>query len=451
MAVITGANGGSLVEIMAQALDDLKTEQNFLTSKLEKGNKLSVQMANNRGFRIALDYTRNFSVGYMDADGGNLAGTSRPNLDTMTATLQYLQFGQEISNLQVANSAPGMRVGPTAKAIAAKKLLQRRAEIEEYYFCRGNGLQTLAIQTGGTQSGITAGSTYTLTCSGAADGIGAYLLNGTAVTNGQRVRIYASDGTTFKHQGTITAKTSNTSVSYTVLAGSTVSVNTIVAGDLIYPQSDSTTPIVTALKGLPYLEKTSGAFFDKTLSTVPALQGVIDASTTTLSRTTMEALYRNSQARTGKKNPNQRCVTGLAQMSNYYVQNFTAWTPAQNVWGDGNRPGVDLGSSGTPNDYTFWGQPIDCYAFVHPANWWYLDYSNFYRLTLKDAGPMLLPAGQYVQKVSGGEYANAMQSWDDDYIEFLTDKPFANAGFTALTFSSLPGLLVNTTYTGNGV
>ena len=54
-----------------------------------------------------------------------------------------------------------------------------------------------------------------------------------------------------------------------------------------------------------------------------------------------------------------------------------------------------------------------------------------------------------MQKVSGGEYANAQQQWDDDYIEFLTDRPHLNAGFTALSFTGLPGLLVNSNYTGS--
>jgi len=60
-----------------------------------------------------------------------------------------------------------------------------------------------------------------------------------------------------------------------------------------------------------------------------------------------------------------------------------------------------------------------------------------------------VPAGQYVQKIASGEYANAMQSWDDDYLEYLSDQPFKNAGFTALSFANLPGQLVNSPYLGS--
>lgn len=435
MSIITGINNGSLKEIMDNNLIDLKAQANYLTSKLSNGSQLNVQMANNRGFRIALDYTRNSSLGYMDPAGGNLTATDQPALDNMTANLQYVQFGQEITNLQLANSAQGMHVGPTAKALAARKLLQRRAEMEEYYFCRGNGYQQIGLIT--TSVATTVDVEGVMTLSGAGDGLGAYTLG-----VGQRVRVYSSVYA-FKSSGVITSKTSNTVVGYTPTA---ITTTGLLSTDILFPESDSTTPTTAGIKGLPYMLKTSGAFYNKTLSAVPALQAVIDSTTTTFTRTSMEALYRNSKTRAGR-NPNQRCVTGDAQMSNYYAQFYAQNTAQVHVVGD-NRPGIDVGAAGNPNDYTFWGQPIDSYSFVHPANWWMLDYSTFSRLTLKQAGAMLTPAGQFVQKVSGGVYANAQQSWQDDYLEFLTDQPFKNAGFTNLAFTGLPGLLKDSAYTG---
>lgn len=446
MAVITGVNNGSLKEIMDQSLVDLKAEAKYLTSKLGNGSNLNMIMANNRGFRIALDYTRNNSIGYMDPAGGNLTTTLAPALDNMTANLQYIQFGQEITNLQIANSAAGMHVGPTAKALAARKLLQRRAEMEEFYFCRGNGFADLGVTTTGQALTVmsTNGTGVVLTMGGTTDGLGAYLLG-----VGQVIRIYDSSRTTLKAIATITAKTSNTSVTVTTTYVDNSGVTAMAVGDLILPQGDATTPanFKVGIKGLPYLVKATGPYFDKTLSSTTALQGIIDSTTTTFTRTAMEALYRNSQTRVGK-NPNQRNVCSLAQLSNYYVQFYAQNTAQVHVVG-GERPRVDLGAAGGMDDYTFWGQPIDAYPFIHPQNWWMLDYSTFSRLTLKQAGAMLVPAGQYVQKISGGVYANAQQSWDDDYLEYLSDQPFKNAGFTALSFSNLPGQLVNSPYTGS--
>lgn len=437
MATITANNNGSLKEIMSQALVDLKAKQRYLTSKLRDGSKLNVLMANNRGFRIAVDYTRNNTIGYMNSDGGNLTGTHSPALDNMTANLQYIQFGQEISGLQLANSAGGAHVGPGAKALAARKMLERRAEMEEYYFCRGDGYQTIGDITGAVAT--TVGVEATVALSGSRDGLGAYLLG-----VNQKVRVYSS-AYAYKHKGTITTKTSNSSVGYTP---SQITTTGIVDGDLVFPDSDSTSPTTTGVKGVPYLVKNSGAYFDKTLSSTPAFKAVIDSSTNTFTRTTMEALYRNSQVRAGQKNPNQRAVCSLAQLSNYYVQ-FYAMNSAQVHIMGSPRPTIDVGAAGSMDDYTFWGQPIDAYAFIHPKNWWMLDYSTFSRLTLKEAGAMLTPAGQFVQKISSGEYANAQQSWDDDYLEYLSDEPHKNAGFTALTFSGLPGLLVSSPYTGS--
>lgn len=436
MAVITGINNGSLKEIMDESLMDLKAAQDYLTAKLNNGSALNVVMANNRGFRIALDYTRNVSVGYMNPAGGNLVQTDAPTLDNMTANLQYVQFGQEITNLQLANSAQGMHVGPTAKAIAAKKLLMRRAEMEEYYFCAGTttGKQTIAIPT--TNVATTINTPGVLTCAGTADGLGGYLLG-----VGQYVRFYNSSYV-FKHSGYITGKTSNTVLEYTP---DVITTTGILTSDFILPQSDSTTPTTNGIKSLRYFLNATGTMYDKT--NISALAAVIDSTTTTFTRTSMEALYRNSKVRAGK-NPNQRNVCGEAQLSNYYVQFYAQNTAQVHITGN-QRPGIDVGGDGMLGEYTFWGQAIDSYAHVHPANWWMLDYSTLTRMTLKDAGAMLVPAGQFVQKVAGGVYANAQQSWDDDYIENLSDQPFKNAGFVSLSFSGLPGLLVNSAFTGS--
>lgn len=437
MAVITGAHNGSLKEIMDQSLQDLKTEANHLTSKLGDGSGIQMVTANNRGFRWAFDATRNVSVGYMNPAGGNLAHTDAPPLDNITANLQYLQWGQEITNLQIANSTAGMHVGPTAKALAATKLLQRRAEIEEYYFCSGttDGKQTIAIPTTGVATTInTAG---VLTCAGTADGLGGYLLG-----VGQYVRFYNSSYV-FKHSGYITGKTSNTVLEYTP---DVITTTGILTTDFILPQSDSVAPTTAGVKGLRYLLNATGTMFNQ--ANVSALAaGAIDSTTTTFTRTSMEALFRNSKVRAGK-NPKQVNVCSEAQLSNYYVQFYAQNTSQVNIFG-GQRPGIDVGGDGMLGEYTFWGQKIDSYPFIHPANWWMLDYSSFARMTLKQAGAMLVPAGEFVQKISGGEYANAQQSWDDDYLENICEMPFKNAGFTALAFAGLPGQLVNSSYTGS--
>ncbi len=369
--MITGINNGSLKELMAAELVNLKVQHEYLTSKLNGGSAMTVLVANNRGFRFALDYTRNNSIGYMDPAGGNLTQTMQPALDNMTANLQYMQYGQEISNLQLANSRSGVHVGPSDKALQATKILEREAEMEEFYFCRGNGDQHMADVTA-TATPPVVGVQTTVTCAGTRDGLGTYLLG-----VGQKVRIYTS-GLVYKSEGAITAKTSNTTFGYTPTV---VTTNTIVDTDLVLPESDATTPTTAGVKGLPYLIKASGSYFDKSLSTVTALKGVIDSSTTTFTRTTLEALYRNSQLRCGKR-IRQRAVTSFAQMSNYYVQFYAQNTAQVHVVGN-SRPNIDTGGANTPDDYTFWGQPIDAYAFIHPAHWWNLDYSTFCRLTLK--------------------------------------------------------------------
>jgi hypothetical protein len=412
---ITGANNGSLREIMSNTLENLRNagENNYLTSKIK--GKVKVVDANKRGFVIALDFSTNPSGGYMDPAGGNLVSTYKPQLDQLTANYQYVQFGQEIDNENLANSKSDLHVGASAKALANVKMLNRRLEFEEWYFCRGDGSQVIAD--------ITAGSAAsTITCSGSRDGAGAFM-----VRVGQKIRIYDVTLTTLKGTRTVLTKPSNQQF--------TVDSNiTVVDTDVVLPEGDATLPTTTGIKGLPYLVKNSGSYFNKSLSAIPDLQAIVDSSTTTFTRTTMEYLHRRHNSIRNGGTAKTRAVTSPAQMSNYFTQFYAQGGATVNITANGNQ-NIDLGAA---MDYTFWGQRIEEYKMIHPKHWFNLDFSSFVRLTLKEAGAMLVPAGDYVQKISGGAYANAMQRWDDDYLEYLSPNPAKNSAFTALTFAGLP-------------
>lgn len=429
---ITANNNGSLREIMASSLADLKAKENFLTSKIKGGDKLRVMQANNRGVVIALDYSTNGSMAFNNPDGGGLATPANPALDRMTANLQYIQFGQEISNLQLANSMSGARVGPAAKALAARKMLERRAEAEEWFFCRGDGTQQIADITGSVTAVLN--TEVAVATSGSRDGAGSYLLR-----LGQRVRVY-TNALVFKSSGYVSAKTVNTGFGYTA---TTITTANIVDTDIVLPEADASL-YTTGIKGLPYLVKASGNYFDKALSSVSALKAVIDGSTTTFTRATLEALAEQHIIRAGE-DTETKAIMSYAQRANYYQQFYASYTPQVHVVGD-TRPGIDMGAKKLFS-YTFWGQPIEAYKFIHPKYWFNLTLSSFARLTLKEAGAMLTPGGDFIQKISSGAYANAQQQWDDDYLEYLSDAPHQNSAMTALTFSGLP-LLVNNPFVG---
>ncbi|HXG86111.1 MAG TPA: hypothetical protein VNI84_18975 [Pyrinomonadaceae bacterium] len=429
---ITGQNNGSLREIMDNTLQDLRNaeENNYLTAKV-KGT-VKVVDANKRGFVVALDYSTNASGGYMNPAGGNLVTTNKPELDRMTANYQYVQFGQEIDNENLANSKAGHHVGASAKAMATAKEMNRRLEFEEWYFCRGDGSQVLADITAAVV--IAAGATGVIACSGARDGAGAWM-----VRVGQVVRVYDVTLATLKTVGTVVAKTSNQSFSLLC-----VSAVNIVDTDVILPQGDANAPTTTGIKGLPYLVKASGPYFDKTLSNVPALQAIVDSATGTITRTSMEQLYRRHNSIRNNKSGKTTAVVSPARMSDYFTQ-FYAQNAAQVHVVGGERPNVDNGAAN--REYTHFGQPIDEYKFLHPKFWYNLDFKSFCRLTLKEAGAMLTPGGDYVQKIQGGNYANAQQKWSDDFLEYLSVNPAKNSAFTALGFAGLP-LLANDPFVG---
>lgn len=433
---ITGSNNGSLREIMDDTLQNLRNlnENNYLSAKVASGRgaKLRVLDANKRGFVIALDYSTNPTGGFMSATTsgatGNLVTNYSPSLDRMTANYQYVQFGHMVDNENVANSKPGMHVGASAKALAAKKELDRRMEFEEWFFCRGDGSQVIGDITSGVS--IAAAATGTLTLAGTRDGAGAWMLR-----VGQRIRIYDVTLATLRSYATVTAKVSNTAV--TIRPDSNLTAgNAVVDTDVVLPESDTTAPTTTGIKGIPYIVKSSGSYFDKSLSSVPALQAIIDSSTTTFTRTTMEYLYRRYKSIRNNGSVNSRACTSPAQVSNYFTQFYAQNTAQVNVIGS-ERPGIDLGAQDMDN-YTFWGQKIEEYKLYHPKRWDNLDFSSFVRLTLKEAGAMLMPAGDYIQKISSGAYINAMERYSDDYLEYLSPNPAKNSGFTAITFSGLP-------------
>lgn len=431
MAIVTAGNNGSLYELMDKTRHDIKAALNLLTAHVQSGDRIVHKNANNRGFRISFDATRLNSFATPDPSGA-MATPDNPELNNFTANLQYLQVGKEVGNLQLANSPAWAQAGPSAVETTMVKAQARFAEMEEWYFCRGDGTSQMGVVTG--TAATTLNTPGTVALAGTGDGAGSYVLG-----PGQYIRVYDSS-LAFKHSGYIAAKTSNTSISY---VPTLITTTGVVAGDLILPQGVGT----AGMKGLPYLVKPSGAYFNRTIADNPGLAGVIDSSTTTMSRTTLEALYRNSKVRAGRI-PKQINVVSEAQLSNYYAQFYAQNTAQVHVVGN-QLPGIDLGGANSPDDYTFWRKPIYSFSYVHPKNWWMLDMSSFYRLRLKDRGPTMTPAGSWIQKIASGEYYNAQQAWDDDFVEYCSPNPARNAGMTNLSFSSLPGLLVNSTYTGS--
>jgi hypothetical protein len=393
--------------------------QDYLT-KYVKG-KVKVETANKRGFVVVLDYKENASFGYMNPDGGTLATTHKPDYDRITCNYQYVQVGSELTNETMANSANGRPVGADAKAVAMEKAAQRMLDMEEFYFCQGDGNQTLARVTAGTTAGTT------VICAGTADGFGAYFIK-----VGQKIRIYDSTLATLKYERTVTAKTTNGAFA----VNSNV---TIIAGDLILPESDATAPTTTGIKGLPYIMAASGAYFDKNKTNTPALKPIVDTNSAANSRTKLEQLNTRHRIRNGKR-MDTVCVTSPTQISKYFDL-FISGAVVHYV-GD-KRPSADLGL----NDWemTWFGQPIRDFKCL-PANAWYqLTLGSLSRVSLGEGGKMITPAGDYVQKVDGDGYKNAQTRWDDAYLEYFSANPAMNSGLTNLTFSSLP-LLVEDTY-----
>lgn len=412
-------SGAKMREMLRNTVEILKNDSphDYLT-KYVKG-KAEVETANKRGFVVILDFKDQASFMYGDPNGGSLATPYKPDYTRITCNYQYIQVGSELTNETLANSENGRPVGAHAKAVAMEKAAQRMIEMEEFYFCQGDGTQTIAR--------ITAGSSgTTITTAGTADGFGAYF-----VKLGQVVRIYDSTLVTLKGTRTVTAKTANT--------GFTVnSAITVVNGDLVLPEGDATTPTTTGIKGLPYIMLASGAYFDQNKTNTSALKPIVDTVSAALSRTKLENNDRRHRFRTGRRRDTVS-VTSPTQMSQYFslfLTNATAHYVGQ------KRPAGDLGLDTW--EMTWFGKPIRDFKALPATAWYNLTLSSLCRVEMGEVGKMITPAGDYVQKVGTDGYLNAMTRWDDAYVEYFSPNPALNAGLTNLTFTSLPLLVEDT-------
>lgn len=416
------SNTAKLRELLRGTVENLKNNspQDYMT-KYVKG-KAKVETANKRGFVTALDFEENGSFSYADPNGGSLATPHKPTFDRITCNYQYIMVGSEVTNESMAQSAAGNSiVGADAKATAMQKAAQRLLDMEEFYFCQGDGTQVLARVTANTTAGTT------INCSGAADGFGTYFLK-----KGQVIRIYDATLATLKHTVTIVGKTTNSAV--------TVNQNvTIVAGDVILPEGDVSAPTTVGIKGLPYIVGTAtGAYFDKSKTTNPNLAPIVDANAGALSRTKLEQLDVRHRIRNGMRMDTVD-VTSPTQMSQYFSL-FINGAVVHYV-GD-KRPAADLGLDAW--EMTWFGKPIRDFRFLPSDSWFKLSLNSLCRVSIGTVGKMLAQPTDYMMKIAGGAYVNAQQRWDDDYVEYFSANPAQNAALRNLTTSGLP-LLVNDT------
>lgn len=411
------SNTAKLRELLDGTVVMLKNNspQDYLTKHVK--GKSQVETANKRGFITILDYEENASFGYVNPNGGSLVTTDKPTYDRITCNYQYIQVGSEMTNETMANSANGSIVGASAQAAKIQKAAQRMVDMEEYYFCQGDGTQVL-----GRITGVNTGAVIPL--AGTADGFGAYFLK-----KRQVIRIYDSTLTVLKGIRTITDKTSNAAITVD-------SVLAVVAGDLVLPQGDATTPTTTGIKGVPYIAGTdSGAYFDKSKTTNPNLAPIVDSTAGALSRTKLENIDQRHRIRNGRRMDTVD-VTSPAQMSQYFtlmLTNATAHYVGQ------QRPAGDLGLDSW--DYTWYGKRIREFRCMPTGSWFKLSLSDLCRVSLGDVGKMLTPAGNPVQKIESGAYVNAQQNWDDAYVEYFSANPAQHAALTNLTITSLPSLV----------
>lgn len=404
-----------LQELMRKRLERLQGDPEKLTSLVKTSTQ--VEEVNERGFRVPLDYDRNASISSANTAGGVFASTDTTSADHLTINYQYFQVGARVDYKSILNSSKGSIVNATKEAM--KKQSEAIADWLEFFLCQGDGTQTIAT--------VTAGSAGTsIACSGATDGIGAYF-----VRKRQVIRVYDSTLVTLKGTRTVTGKTSN--------AGFDVNTAiTVVAGDKILIDSDPDAPTTAGLKGLPYIIKKAGGYFDKNMSTLPALRSVVDTTAAALSAVKLHRNWQRQKLRGGKRTlASCLLVTSPTQEGAYYdiIKPEGANFRERLVYSGKDRPSGDVGLAA--DMYTWFGAPVRVFNFILPNAWYYLNPQYLQKTEIKPAGNIEgMPATDWMQALDpSGRYRMAVDRWQDVGCEFFSPAPHQHGGLTALAIA----------------
>lgn len=414
----TYSPNSTLEEIVVQDVETLLADPERITTYLNRGAE--PKEVNSRGLRVPVDKDRNASIGEVNPRGGAFVKPDTTSYDHLTINWQMLQTGAEIPAESILNDGKHQLVNSVDAAM--EKKAAALADWIECFTAIGDGTPAIATITAVTTAGTT------VTCSGAADGWGAYF-----VRKRQMIRIYDATLTTLKYTIQVTDKTSNTA--FTVASNVTVAV-----GDKVCITGHTT----TGIKGLPYIAgRNSGVFFDKNMSSEPYLRPSVDSASAALSAQKMQRLWARMKQRLGKEAANVSITCQFAMESAYYDiirPEGSTYAARINYNYDGDkRPKGDVGLADM--NFTWFGRPLKGFAKHQPGQMYFVTKGKFHRTQIKPAGAIKgMPQGaDLLPKIDGdGNYNYAVQSFSDVGMDNYSPNPAMFGALTALDLTGLP-------------
>lgn len=378
------------------------------------------------GRQVVLETKANPSLSFGSLDNGDLATPNNPTLDNFLVTYQWLNCGFRESYGSILNNDKETVGDPQRRALksSAKQFVQWM----NYYLSDGDGTTRLA-----TASANYAGGTPTvMTCNGSTDSLGA-----TRIVDGQRGYIYDSTGTTQRTgtvgSGVLTVSShTKTAITFTSNAPSD-----FVSGDIFVPEGTNT----TGIKGLPYLVKDTGNYFNKSRSSVTQLQSqiiTVSGALTAALLLRLHALCAQASGDAIEDRPGTFCMA-YAQWYNYMGLITPVSYNFNGVSGEGSRPPADVGFKSTA--VTWFGAPMKCFLQINGNSIYRLQLDTFKMATLKKPGQLhpALPigGGEWAQQLSttAGNYAAGREKWMDFAGDAFTTMPFKQGALLSINMT----------------
>lgn len=385
---------------------------------------------NFRGRIVSLETIPNPSLAMGSLEGGDLATPSNETLENLTITYQWLNSGLEHSYGSILNANKNTVEDPLKRS--TKSAANQFYQWLNFYVSNGDGTSRLAT----TSAAYNGGTPTVLTCNGTTDTIGCSQL-----VKGQRVMVFDATGVT-QRVGTVgSGAVVIASKTGTTVTGTTNWPSDIISGDIIVPETSATSPITTGIKGVPYIVKDTGAYFNGSRSSTEQLKSTVIAVGGALTAAYLLRGYAQTVQRAGRDEAEGNgwltLACALTQWAAYF--NLTTTSPNMHYFAHtSERPGIDVG--GSSMNFTWFGSPIRRF-FQFPGNkMFYLDLKAFKLAVLKKPGQMNMPAGDWLQGINGttSSYKASRQRWLDGALDMYSPNPHVLGVLDTLDTTNLP-------------
>lgn len=408
-----------LVEILDRNPEDLfPNDAEFITMFMDKTADKPI---NHRGRYVPYITAPPGSFGFTSPAGtSDLVGTSSMTDSRILITTAHLEAGLEIDyDAWVNNEKGDAIIDVVARNVTGQ--LGFFNKMRDIYASRGNATAVLA-----TASATSANGATTITCNGSTDYIGT-----TNIFPGMQLDAYDSTLVTKLNTDPIQV----TSVSGTVITVAAMVLGTsITSGCLLIPTGQT-----TGLAGVPYHVAASGAYFDKSDRTLtPGLVASIISSAGTLTAALMIKLVMYVGRRAQTMNLAEHAW--FLSTTLWPVYRNIAYTNSRFVW-DSNRPTTDIGQKGRSSkkfkDLSFDGDPMYIFKYWVPDRMDFLNIGDFEHHVLKPTGPMMSPAGEWLQAFNGdtSRFRHATLKFIDSFEQTYCRAVLNQGALTGITVS----------------